>query len=266
MERFTHGSTMKHINRKEFLEHKIPLPPLAEQRRIASILDKADALRRKRKRALELLDTLTQSVFLEMFGDPIRNPRKWPVGSLGSVCDVRDGTHASPTYVKDGFPLLTSKNFSGGKLDYTGAKLISSDDYDEINRRSKVDIGDIVMPMIGTIGSPVLIRVEPRFAIKNVALFKFGPESPIGEYVIKLLDGPLLQAQISKVGRGGTQKFLALKDLRSLLIPLPPKGLQLKFRKLVEPHLECIARYSSGKDSVDALFTSLQHRAFSGQL
>ena len=92
--------------------------------------------------------------------------------SLGRICDVRDGTHDSPKYVENGFYLLTSKNFSSGKISYEGANKISIEDYNAINKRSKVDIGDIVMPMIGTIGSPVIISQEPNFAIKNVALIK----------------------------------------------------------------------------------------------
>jgi type I restriction enzyme S subunit len=260
------GANINNLKNEHLDDLEIPLPPLDEQRRIAAILDKADALRRKRKRAIELLDGLTQSIFLEMFGNPITNPMKWPKGNLGIVCDVRDGTHASPKYVKVGRPLLTSKNFSSGTIDYTDAKQISVADYDEINKRSKVDIGDIVMPMIGTIGSPVLIREEPQFAIKNLALFKFQAKFPLAEFVLKLLDGPLLEEKILNSSRGGTQKFLSLGDLRNLQIPLPPTDLQLTFKQIFDRHSKTRAHYGAGVLSADNLFSSLQHRAFSGQL
>src|SRR5262249_7974376 len=75
---------------------------------------------------------------------------------LGEVCDVRDGTHDSPKYVREGYPLITSKNLKNGFIDFTSVNLISREDLDAINKRSKVDAGDILMPMIGTIGNPVI--------------------------------------------------------------------------------------------------------------
>lgn len=140
-----------------------PPPPLAEQKRIAGILDAADALRAKRRESLDQLDTLLQATFLDMFGDPVTNPMGWEVESLGNICDVRDGAHDSPKYVKEGHPLLTSKNFKDGAIDYEGANLITDKDFHQVNKRSKVDVGDLVMPMIGTIGNPVLaIIIQPQ--------------------------------------------------------------------------------------------------------
>jgi type I restriction enzyme S subunit len=92
MERFTHGSTMKHINRKEFLEHRIPLPALYEQRRITAILDNADALRGKRKRALDLLDSLTQSIFKVFYDRAASERTQWPVEALGELCTLVRGS------------------------------------------------------------------------------------------------------------------------------------------------------------------------------
>ncbi|WP_238272122.1 restriction endonuclease subunit S [Methylobacterium cerastii] len=262
----TQGAAQGGVNATSLSGLEIPLPPLDEQQRIAAILDKADALRRKRKRALELLGGLTQSVFLEMFGNPITNSMGWPTATLGSICDVRDGTHESPKYVADGFPLLTSKNFSNGKIDFDGAKFISENDYININRRSKVHKNDIVMPMIGTIGSPVLINREPNFAIKNVALFKFQKSKMVPEFVHALLAGPLLLKKISDASRGGTQKFLSLGDLRSLVVPLPPRHLQESFKKVDACNINLIINLDIEQLSLNELFISLQRRAFSGQL
>ena len=91
MERHLHGATMQHVNRREFLATEIPLPPLAEQKRIAKILDAADALRAKRRESLVQLDALLQSTFLEMFGDPVENPKGWPMVTLGDVVERFDG-------------------------------------------------------------------------------------------------------------------------------------------------------------------------------
>ena len=98
---------------------------------------------------------------------------------LGDICDVRDGTHNSPKYHDSGYPLVTSKNLSKGFVDFTDCNLISKEDYDKINIRSKVDVGDILMPMIGTVGNPVIVQIEPEFAIKNVALIKFYKDSKV---------------------------------------------------------------------------------------
>ena len=172
------GSTCAKLTKAGASKIQIPLPPLAEQKRIAAILDAADALRAKRRESLAQLDTLLQSTFLDLFGDPVTNPMGWEMKSLGKICDVRDGTHDSPKYVKEGHPLLTSKNFKDGAIEYEGANLIADVDFHQINKRSKVDVGDLIMPMIGTIGNPVLVEQEPDFAIKNVALIKFSSTSP----------------------------------------------------------------------------------------
>jgi type I restriction enzyme S subunit len=148
--------------------------------------------------------------------------KHWQNIELGELCDVRDGTHDSPKYVESGYPLLTSKNFSSGSIDFQGARNISSEDFNKINKRSKVDVGDIVMPMIGTIGSPVIIEQEPNFAIKNVALIKFTNEKVTAKYIHAILSSSFLEKNLIKESRGGTQKFVSLGDIRKLKIPLPP--------------------------------------------
>ena len=114
MSRFLHGSTMKHVNRREFLGTRVFLPSLAEQKRIAAILDKADAVRRKRQEAIRLTEEFLRSAFLEMFGDPATNPKKWPVTKINDILDhERDGTRCGPfgsalpkrDYVAQGIPV-----------------------------------------------------------------------------------------------------------------------------------------------------------------
>ena len=167
------GSTFKAVNKSTLSETEIPLPPLDEQRCIAATLDKATDLISKRRQQLGKLDELVKARFVEMFGDLTANHVGWEFTPLSKLCDVRDGTHDSPQYLESGYPLLTSKNFTSGEVDFTDCNFISQEDFDKINQRSKVDVGDIVMPMIGTIGSPVIVNTERQFAIKNVALIKF---------------------------------------------------------------------------------------------
>jgi type I restriction enzyme S subunit len=266
LSRFTNKSSQAGVYLKKLKTAEIPLPPLPEQKRIASILDAGDALRAKRRESIEQLDSLLQATFLEMFGDPVTNPKGWEVHPLGSMCDVRDGTHDSPKYVDAGYPLLTSKNFADGHVDYSGAKLISEEDYRQINKRSGVDVGDLVMPMIGTIGNPVLITQQPDFAIKNVALIKFDGRSPNRRYVHSLLGSAYFDHVTSKANRGGTQKFVALKDLRAIPTPTPPLDLQTRFASIVESIDQQKARLKAHLAELDTLFASLQSRAFNGEL
>ena len=257
---------MPNLNTKIVRALPFVYPPLAEQKRIAGILDAADALRAKRRKALAQLDILLQSTFLEMFGDPVTNPMGWKVESLGVICDVRDGTHDSPKYVEAGHPLLTSKNFKDGGIDYAGASLISDEDFAQINKRSKVDVEDLVMPMIGTIGNPVLVEHEPDFAIKNVALIKFAIDSPDNRFIRALLCSHYFDHITSKANRGGTQKFVALKDLRGMPIPLPSLALQRRFAAFVESVEQQKIQMRAHLAELDALFASLQSRAFNGEL
>src|SRR3989344_3767455 len=150
------------------------------------------------------------------------NKIEWKEEKLGEICDVRDGTHASPKYVNDGYPLITSKNLNKGFIDFSEINLISKFDFNEINRRSKVDSGDIIMPMIGTIGNPVIVPKNIReFAIKNVALIKLKNPNISNNYIKFILDSPYFDKATAQYNRGGTQKFIALGDIRNIKIPIP---------------------------------------------
>lgn len=255
------------LNREDAYRQKLLLPPRPEQRRIAAILDKADEIRVMRRVTLGKLDTLTQSIFLEMFGDPVTNPRKFPIAAMGDVCDVRDGTHDSPKYVSDGgFPLLTSKNVTGGTIDLSEVNYISEADYIQINKRSKVDLGDIILPMIGTIGSPVIVENEPCFAIKNVALIKFIEKSPAAVFVLHLLSSHYFDYIVGRKNRGGTQKFVSLGDLRDFPLPLPPRENQDEFCNRVETISRLRLVNNISGNLLNELFDCIQHRAFRGEL
>jgi type I restriction enzyme S subunit len=146
-------------------------------------------------------------------------PKDWEIKPLTNIADVRDGTHESPRYYKEGVMFVTSKNIVNGKLDLTEVTYISESDAASINKRSKVDKGDILMSMIGTVGNSVLINSEPNFCIKNVALFK--RLSANANYLIQLFNSPKFQSYLDARLAGGIQKFIGLGNIRELLIPLP---------------------------------------------
>ena len=148
-------------------------------------------------------------------------PIGWEMKTLAEVYDVKDGTHDSPKYIAEGYALITSKNLKNDELNYNKVKYISEQDYTNINKRSKVDKGDVLFAMIGTIGNPIVIKTEPDFAIKNVALFKI-PQNQDSYFLKYYLDSSFVIDKMSKDANGATQKFVGLGYLRNFPIPIPP--------------------------------------------
>ena len=157
----------------------------------------------------------------------------WEQRKLDTITDVRDGTHDSPQYVELGHPFITSKNVKDGFINYEDIQYVSDKDYEEINKRSKVDKNDILMGMIGTIGNIALVRETPDFAIKNVALIK-----DIGDvyyrYLYHCLQSNSIAHQLDENLDGGTQKFIALNKIRELVIPVPSDHEQQKIGDYME--------------------------------
>lgn len=144
----------------------------------------------------------------------------WEEKKLQNVSDVRDGTHDSPKYVTEGYPFVTSKNLmKNGKIDFSDISYITEEDYININKRSKVDVGDILFGMIGTIGNPVIVE-QDGFAIKNVALIK-EKDKLLNRYLIQVLKSSVIDRQFYKLNTGGTQKFIGLGMIRDLSILIP---------------------------------------------
>ena len=166
---------------------------------------------------------------------PFEIPSGWSWSRLGTCLDVRDGTHDTPRYVSEGVPLVTSKNLSNGRVDFSTAKLISREDSQAINQRSKVDSGDIMYAMIGSIGNPVLYQGTDEFSIKNMALFKYVPDGMYMEYVYWFL--VLAQEDMKKAASGGVQAFVSLGYLRNYLIPVPPIEEQKRICDTIEQAL-----------------------------
>lgn len=167
---------------------------------------------------------------------PFEIPGSWKWVRFSEVMDVRDGTHDSPEYIDIGIPLVTSKNISGGRLDFSNVKYISREDANKINERSNVDSGDIMFAMIGSIGNPVIVNKDREFCVKNVALFKNYNKSKICiEYVYWFLYRE--QYIMKKNASGGVQSFISLKVFRNYLFPLPPLEEQKRIVAKIEEFL-----------------------------
>ena len=163
------------------------------------------------------------------------NPIEFDILPAEDFClKVADGTHDSPKETEVGKKLVTSKNIIGGTLNLEKSYCISLDDYNEINKRSKVDKWDILLSMIGTVGEVALIKEEPNFAIKNVGLLKNKNEYD-AKWLYYYLKSDLGQYQIKSRLRGTTQMYIPLKDLRKLEIPVPKnKDYQLQIINILD--------------------------------
>ena len=233
MKKNTHGATMKHITKSDFNKIEIFLPNIQKQQEISNKLDKVQEIIDLRKKQIEELDNLIKAQFVEMF-----QSKNYPKEELGNLCDVRDGTHDSPKYIEESkYKFITSKNIINNEIDFSEVKYISKQDYDKFNTRSRVNCGDILMPMIGTIGKPMIVNIPDDkidFAIKNVALIKILNYSQVTNIYIKnLLDSDYFENAILQNKRGGTQKFIALSDIRKIQIEIPPIELQNQFAEIV---------------------------------
>jgi len=155
-------------------------------------------------------------------------PESWQITTAEKFClKVADGTHATPKPVLNGKYLVTSKHIKSGKVDLTSAYLISQDDFNEVNKRSKVDQWDILFSMIGTVGEIAIIDKNPDFAIKNVGLFKCGNEFK-AKWLFYFLRGRIGQGEIQQRMNGTTQSYVTLSDLKSFPIIVPSSSYELK--------------------------------------
>lgn len=182
---------------------------------------------------------------------------EWKEYKLGEICDVRDGTHDSPKESKDGKPLVTSKNIKNGKLDLSNTYLISYEDYNQINKRSRVDKWDILFSMIGTIGESTIVNFDPNFAIKNVALFKTSDEH-IAKWIYYYLKSSDAKAEINANIKGSTQQYISLADLRNFPILVPSLELQKQIvgiLSLLDDKIDLLNRQNQTLESMaEALF------------
>lgn len=190
---------------------------------------------------------------------------KWVFEKLGHLADVRDGTHESPQYVKEGYPLVTSKNLlQDGNLDLQNTDYISKEDYESINKRSGVKKGDILFGMIGTIGNPVRIKGD-GFAIKNVALIKETTEL-LNSYLIHYLMSNPIRRQFFEENTGGTQKFIALGVIRDLKIGKPSISEQKKIAEFLTAVDEKIEKQTKKIELLKKYKKGLMQKIFSQEI
>ncbi len=261
------GTKVLSLSTSRLSNIKLNLPSKQEQEKIASFLNSVDTKIEQLTSKTKLLQEYKKGVMQKIFSQEIRfkdddgsNYPEWSEKKLGDISDVRDGTHDSPKYYNNGFPLITSKNLlKDGSIDFDNVNLILEEDYKSINKRSKVSKGDILFGMIGTIGNPVLLNNE-GFAIKNVALIK---EKDLLQnyFLIQYLKSSLIEKQFYQQNTGGTQKFIALGVIRNLVIKTPSQKEQTKianFLSSIDSKIEQTQKQlDSTKEFKNALFQQM---------
>jgi type I restriction enzyme, S subunit len=271
LNKLTTGSTIPHISKDRLLNIKVLYPSdTEEQKRIAHILKTADALRQKRQQAVELADEFLRSVFLDMFGDPITNPKGWKMITLSELTEPeRPITYGvlkpGPNYSK-GIPLLKIENIQCKTINTNNLHQISP----ELSKQYKRTIlkgGEVVISLVGTIGLVALVpkSLEGGNIHRNLGLI--APNDSISiHYLLNLLNLPQFKIILRKTIKGGVQSLLNLSDLKSIKVPLPSLELQNKFGVITQTISSIKDKATNFQQCSDDLFKTSIQRAFRGEL
>ena len=266
------GATFKEVSKKIVEDLQIPLPPLPEQRQIAEILDKADALRVKRRAALAQLDTLTHSIFLDMFGDPATNPKGWPVVLLReSTARIQIGPFGSllhqEDYVEGGIPLVNPKHIHHGAIQLDPSETVSARKFAELDTYH-LQAGDVVMGRRGEMGRCAIVTEDsgPLLCGTGSLLVRPDNEHTTSLFLLFLLSSAALKARLEHLSLGQTLPNLNSQIVEGLEVPLPPLTVQLEFAARVDGARQFVNAQKKAASQLSLLFASLQQRAFRGEL
>lgn len=263
------GGAQPNISQGVIKELLVYLPSLVAQKRIAAILDKADALRAKRREALEQLDALAQAIFIEMFGDPTLNPKKWDVGSIGELLESASYGSSAKAGAEGSYPILRMGNITNdGKIDLGDLKYI--DLAEQEAEKYLVRAGDVLFN-----------RTNSAELVGKSAIYRFADEVAYAGYLVRLrvnskCDPEYLAAFLNtphakRVLRSMCKSIVGManinaKEVQSIRIAIPPIELQKEFGKRVRAIEGKRVFLEKSRGELDALFSSLQHRAFRGEL
>lgn len=267
------GGAQKHISQAYVKQLRVPLPSLSEQRRIAEILGKADALRTKRRAAVAQLVTLTQSVFLDMFGDPATNRRRWNIRTVGDVAKVQGGlqvTGARATLPREA-PYLRVANVYRDALDLREIKTMRLTDT-ELARTSLLKDDMLIVEGHGNpreIGRGALWdgSIDRCVHQNHIIRVRFDAEQVCPRYACTYLNSPGGRAHLLRSGKTTSGlNTINVSEVRSTPMAVPPVKLQRSFASRVDGIRKANKGQAAASDKLDSLFASLQHRAFRGEL
>jgi type I restriction enzyme S subunit len=261
------GVTFKEVSKSIVSGIEIPLPPLPEQRRIAEILDRVDALRAKRRQALTLLDELAESDFEATFDIPqtIEGLERLPRLAEFAL-QITDGEHQTPRRTTAGNMLLSARNVQNGYLDFDNVDWVDDAEFQRISRRCRPMRGDVLISCSGSVGRVSVVNTDAPFVlVRSVALVRPNEAlSPI--YLERFLRSASLQREIARRARSSAQANLFQGPIRDLPILVPSVEQQQNFERRMVTLEGVRATVALHLAKLEELFSSLQNGAFSGQL
>ncbi|MEO8197833.1 MAG: restriction endonuclease subunit S [Thermoanaerobaculia bacterium] len=268
------GANLPRLSPRILAGMQLPLPPLPEQRRIAEVLDRAEALRTKRRAALGELDTLTQSIFIEMFGDASRV--QWPLMTIAGIAAaspgaIRTGPFGSQLlhseFVDQGIAVLGIDNVVQNRFQWSERRFITESKYQELKRYT-VRPGDVLITIMGTCGRCAVVPEEIPLSVntKHLCCVTLDQKKCLPLFLQSyFLHHPIARDYLSRKVKGAIMEGLNMGVIREMPVPLAPLKLQREYAR----RLAAIGSLHGSADSalagLDALFASLQHRAFRGE-
>ncbi len=263
------GAKMPRMVMSEFWNFQVPIPPLEEQCRIAAILDQADALRAKRREALAQLDNLTQSIFIEMFGDSLTNPKGWSLKTLPEATEFQEGPGILAKDFRDiGVPLVRLSGIERDGVSLRGCNFVDPEMFARKWAHFALNEGDILVLTSATFGKPSVVGKEAAGAIFYTGIIRFRPrQSDIDPtYLRHFLASSWFLRQATALASGAVIKHFGPTHLRQMTIPVPPVDVQRMFAKRIFQVSNIRKAVEQAMAASELLFASLQHRAFRGEL
>jgi type I restriction enzyme S subunit len=264
------GSALRRIILKDLKRVQFPLPPVEKQRRIAAILDKADAVRRKRQEAIRLTDELLRSAFLEMFGDPVTNPKGWMKGKVGDYLSfVTSGSRGwAKYYASTGARFIRSLDVKMNHISDDDAVFVNVPSGAEADR-TRVQPGDVLLTITGSkIGrvAPVSEDIGEAYVSQHVAILRLDNRIRAPFLSMFMSDPRGGQRQITKAQYGQTKPGLNLQQIREFEIPIVPATQQDAFVDFQQKLGRTNQKYIEAESGSSELFESLVQRTFRGEL
>ena len=264
------AATFKEVSKKVVENFEIPLPPLPIQKQIAAVLEKADNLRKQSQQMEQELNSLAQSVFLDMFGDPVKNTKSWPKSYFKDVSKkLTVGVVVKPAsyYVNSGVPALRSLNIKNGEISTDKLVFFSNEVNDTVLSKSKLRQRDIVIVRSGQPGKAAVVppQLDGCNAI-DILICRVDETIILSEYVTFFLNSEGGRILVLANEKGQIQKHLNVGELGKCSIPVPPIHLQLEFVNRLRAIKLQLDTASKNVIRINELFNSLIQRAFKGEL
>lgn len=230
LEKYFSGATIPHIYFKDYKNEQFDLVSFEKQRDIINRLKKIEIIIDSLSKILVLLDELVRAQFVEMFGDE----KKQII--MRDVCSIiTDGTHQPPDFKNIGIPFIFVSNIAGDKLTYNVEKYIDQDTYDELIKRTPIEVGDVLLSTVGSYGHAAVVKENKKFLFqRHIAYLKPKSELINSDYLHGAILSPNVQEQIERAIKGIAQKTLNLSEVKKLVIPLPSMEKQNQFASFVK--------------------------------